>query len=140
MAAPRTGCRDLTHNKILKMNLFASLKEALTEGVIGQIAAQNDEKPEKIQKAFEILGKKWSGLVLYTLLEDPMRFTDIRRNIPELSDRVLAERLKELERLQLVKRNVYTRIPVKVEYELTKKGKELEKSMREIEIWAENNL
>lgn len=94
----------------------------------------------KIQKAFEILGKKWSGLVLYTLLEDPMRFTDIRRNIPELSDRVLAERLKELERLQLVKRNVYTRIPVKVEYELTRKGKELEKSMREIEIWAEDNL
>ena len=94
----------------------------------------------KIQKAFEILGKKWSGLVLYTLLEDPMRFTDIRRNIPELSDRVLAERLKELERLQLVKRNVYTRIPVKVEYERTKKGKELEKSMREIEIWAEDNL
>ena len=94
----------------------------------------------KIQKAFKILGKKWSGLVLYTLLEDPMRFTDIRRNIPELSDRVLAERLKELERLQLVKRNVYTRIPVKVEYELTKKGKELEKSMREIEIWAEDNL
>ena len=94
----------------------------------------------KIQKAFEILGKKWSGLVLYTLLEDPMRFTDIRRNIPDLSDRVLAERLRELERLQLVKRNVYTRIPVKVEYELTKKGKELEKSMREIEIWAEDNL
>ncbi len=94
----------------------------------------------KIQKAFKILGKKWSGLVLYTLLEDPMRFTDIRRNIPELSDRVLAERLKELEWLQLVKRNVYTRIPVKVEYELTRKGKELEKSMREIEIWAEDNL
>ena len=94
----------------------------------------------KIQKAFEILGKKWSGLVLYTLLEDPMRFTDIRKNIPELSDRVLAERLKELEQLQLVKRNVYTRIPVKVEYELTKKGKEIEKSMREIEIWAEDNL
>ena len=69
-----------------------------------------------------------------------MRFTDIRRNIPELSDRVLAERLKELEWLQLVKRNVYTRIPVKVEYELTRKGKELEKSMREIEIWAEDNL
>ena len=69
-----------------------------------------------------------------------MRFTDIRRNIPEVSDRVLAERLKELERLQLVKRNVYTRIPVKVEYELTRKGKELEKSMREIEIWAEDNL
>jgi DNA-binding HxlR family transcriptional regulator len=94
----------------------------------------------KIQKAFDILGKKWSGLVLYSLLGDPMRFTDIRRNIPELSDRVLAERLRELEQLQLVKRNVYTRIPVKIEYELTKKGKELEKTMREIEIWAENNL
>lgn len=94
----------------------------------------------KIQKAFEIWGKKWSGLVLYTLLENPKRFTDIRKNIPDLSDRVLAERLKELEKLDLVKRNVYTKIPVKVEYELTKKGKELEKSMREIEIWAENNL
>jgi DNA-binding HxlR family transcriptional regulator len=94
----------------------------------------------KVQKAFKILGKKWSGLVLYTLLEDPMRFTDIRKNIPELSDRVLADRLRELEQLQLVKRNVYTRIPVKVEYELTRKGKELEKSMREIEIWAEDNL
>ena len=94
----------------------------------------------KIQKAFDILGKKWSCLVLYTLLGDPMRFTDIRRSIPELSDRVLAERLRELEQLQFVKRNVYTRIPVKIEYELTKKGKELEKSMREIEIWAENNL
>ena len=48
----------------------------------------------------------------------------------------IAEHVREY----LMKRNVYTRIPVKVEYELTKKGKELEKSMREIEIWAENNL
>ena len=94
----------------------------------------------KFQKAFDILGKKWNGLVLISLLENPKRFTDIRRDIPDLSDRVLTERLRELESLDLIKRNVYTRIPVKVEYELTKKGKELEKSMREIEIWAENNL
>ena len=94
----------------------------------------------KFQKAFDILGKKWNGLVLISLLEDPKRFTDIRRDIPDLSDRVLTERLRELESLDLIKRNVYTRIPVKVEYELTKKGKELEKSMLEIQIWAENNL
>ena len=94
----------------------------------------------KFQKAFDILGKKWNGLVLISLLEDPKRFTDIRRDIPDLSDRVLTERLRELEGLDLIKRNVYTRIPVKVEYELTKKGKELEKSMLEIQIWAENNL
>ena len=94
----------------------------------------------KFQKAFDILGKKWNGLVLISLLENPKRFTDIRRDIPDLSDRVLTERLRELESLDLIKRNVYTRIPVKVEYELTKKGKELEKSMLEIQIWAENNL
>ena len=94
----------------------------------------------KFQKAFDILGKKWNGLVLISLLENPKRFTDIRRDIPDLSDRVLTERLRELESLDLIKRNVYTRIPVKVEYELTKKGKKLEKSMLEIQIWAENNL
>ena len=94
----------------------------------------------KFQKAFDILGKKWNGLVLISLLEDPKRFTDIRRDIPDLSDRVLTERLRELESLDLIKRNVYTRIPVKVEYELTKKGKKLEKSMLEIQIWAEDNL
>ena len=94
----------------------------------------------KFQNAFEILGKKWNGLVLWSLIEDPKRFTDIRRNIPELSDRVLTERLRELESLDLIKRNVYARIPVKVEYELTQKGKALEKSMLEIQIWAENNL
>ncbi len=94
----------------------------------------------KFQKAFDILGKKWSGLVLFSLLEKPKRFTDIRRDIPDLSDRVLTERLRELESLDLIKRNVYTRIPVKVEYELTKKGRELEKSLLEIRIWAEDNL
>ena len=94
----------------------------------------------KFQKAFDILGKKWNGLVLISLLENPKRFTDIRRDIPDLSDRVLTERLRELESLDLIKRNVYTRIPVKVEYELTKKGKELEKSMLEIQICAEDNL
>ena len=94
----------------------------------------------KFQKAFDILGKKWNGLVLISLLENPKRFTDIRRDIPDLSDRVLTERLRELESLDLIKRNVYTRIPVKVEYELTKKGKKLEKSMLEIQIWAEDNL
>ena len=94
----------------------------------------------KFQKAFDILGKKWNGLVLISLLENPKRFTDIRRDIPDLSDRVLTERLRELESLDLIKRNVYTRIPVKVEYELTKKGRELEKSLLEIRIWAEDNL
>ena len=94
----------------------------------------------QIQRAFEILGKKWNIFVLYSLLDSPKRFTDIRKIIPEVSDRVLVERLRELETLELVKRNVYTRIPVKVEYELTKKGKELKNLMKEIEIWAENNL
>ena len=62
----------------------------------------------KFQKAFDILGKKWNGLVLISLLENPKRFTDIRRDIPDLSDRVLTERLRELESLDLIKTEYFS--------------------------------
>ena len=94
----------------------------------------------KFQLAFEILGRKWNGLILFTLLKGSKRFTEIKKAIPGLSDRVLVERLKELEQIGLVRRNVYTRMPIKVEYELTKKGETLEKVMQEVYIWSEYSL
>ena len=90
----------------------------------------------KFEKAFNLLGKKWTGLILRVLLEGPKRFSEIREIIPELSDRMLTERFKELENEGIIKRKVYPETPVRIEYELTQKGTELKSAMAEIHIWS----
>ena len=91
----------------------------------------------KFEKAFELLGKRWTGLIIRTLLNGVQRFSDIDESIPNMSPRMLAERLKELESEEIVKRTVYPVVPVRIEYELTEKGKDLNKVMAEIQCWAE---
>lgn len=91
----------------------------------------------RFEKAFKLLGKKWNGLIIRVLLNGSKRFSEIKELIPELSDRVLTERFKELEVEGIIKRNVYPETPVRVEYEITKKGRELEYAMEEIQKWAE---
>lgn len=90
----------------------------------------------KFEIAFSLLGKKWTGLILKVLMNGPKRFSDIKLVIPELSDKMLTERFKELELNGIVKRNVYAETPVRIEYELTEKGKNLEKVMDSIQNWA----
>lgn len=90
----------------------------------------------KYEKAFEILGKRWNGLIIKVMLDGPKRFSDISSNIPNMSDRMLGERFKELEALGIIKRNVYPDIPVRIEYELTEKGKALNTALEEIQTWA----
>ncbi|NLZ49719.1 MAG: helix-turn-helix transcriptional regulator [Clostridiales bacterium] len=91
----------------------------------------------KFESAFELLGKKWTGLIIRTLLSGQKRFSDIAEAIPNMSARMLTERFKELESEGIVVRKVYPEIPVRIEYELTEKGKELEPVMNEIQKWAE---
>lgn len=91
----------------------------------------------RFECAFGLLGKKWTGLIIKVLLDGPKRFCDLRSLIPELSDRMLTERFKELEAEGIIKRNVYPETPVRVEYELTEKGKELKPTMDEVQKWAE---
>ncbi|UOF89147.1 helix-turn-helix transcriptional regulator [Fodinisporobacter ferrooxydans] len=90
----------------------------------------------KFEAAFELLGKRWTGLLIRVLLSGPKRFKDIAEVIPNMSDRMIAERLKELETAGIVKRTVFPEIPVLIEYELTEKGKALETSMNELQKWA----
>lgn len=90
----------------------------------------------KFEIAFSLLGKKWTGLILKVLMNGPKRFSDIKLVIPELSDKMLTERFKELELNGIVKRNVYAETPVRIEYELTEKGNDLEKVMDSIQSWA----
>ncbi|WP_426349973.1 winged helix-turn-helix transcriptional regulator [Alloiococcus sp. CFN-8] len=92
----------------------------------------------KFEKAFQLLGKKWNGLIIQSLMDGPKRFSDIKALIPELSDRMLTERFKELEAEEIVVRSVYPDIPVRIEYSLSDKGRDLKASMDNIQKWAEN--
>lgn len=92
----------------------------------------------KYKSAFNILEKKWTGLIIRVLMEGPMKFSDISGLIPEMSDKMLGERFRELETQGLIVRNVYSTIPVRIEYALTDKGKGLRPALDEIQKWAES--
>jgi DNA-binding HxlR family transcriptional regulator len=91
----------------------------------------------KFEAAFKLLGKPWTGLIINVLLDGPKRFKEISSVIPNLSDKMLAGRFKELEAEKIIKRKVYDESPVRVEYELTEKGKSLEPMMKECQKWAD---
>jgi len=87
-------------------------------------------------QAVELVGKRWTGAILFVLLEGPVRFSEVKRLVPDLSDRLLSERMKELEAEGIVQRRVIDEMPVKVEYALTPKGEALEPAVRALKIWA----
>jgi DNA-binding HxlR family transcriptional regulator len=92
----------------------------------------------RYEAAMELLGKKWTGMIIRVLLGGPRRFKDIKEQIPEMSDRVLSERMKELEDMGILSRRVYPETPVRIEYELTPKGKSLESVIIAIQKWGES--
>ena len=87
-------------------------------------------------RAVELIGKRWSGAILLVLLDGPLHFSGIRQLVPELSDRLLSERLKELEAEGIVQRRVLDGTPVRVEYSLTPKGQALEPAVRALKEWG----
>ncbi|KMY50822.1 winged helix-turn-helix transcriptional regulator [Peribacillus loiseleuriae] len=101
---------------------------------------QEEKLCEKVEQSYHLLGKKWIGLILYTLKDEPKRFSEIATYIPNLSKRVLNERIKELEDSGIVIRNVIADRPIRTEYSLTKKGTELTKALTYFENWAEKWL
>ena len=91
----------------------------------------------KFEHAFQLLGKRWNGLIINGLLSGMKRFSEIESAIPNISSKMLTERFKELEEEGIIERKVYPETPVRIEYELTEKGKELSTAMGEIQKWAE---
>jgi DNA-binding HxlR family transcriptional regulator len=87
-------------------------------------------------EAVELLGKRWTGAIVDSLLAGPMRFSEISHAIPQISDRLLSTRLRELEACGIVAREVGNGAPVRVEYELTPKGRALEPAVTAIRSWA----
>jgi DNA-binding HxlR family transcriptional regulator len=90
-------------------------------------------------RAVELVGKRWTGAILYVLLhhDGPLRFSEIAHAVPDLSDRLLSERMKELERCGIVARKVATTSPVRVEYALTDRGRDLEPALAQLKHWAD---
>ncbi len=87
-------------------------------------------------QAAELIGRRWTGAILQVLYSGETRFSEIAHAVPGLSDRLLSERLKELEHEGVVIRNVYPETPVRIEYCLTEKGRDLGRVMDAITDWA----
>jgi DNA-binding HxlR family transcriptional regulator len=94
----------------------------------------------RFHQAIELVGSRWTGAILQVLLAGRSRFTTIGAAIPDISDRMLSERLRALEREGIVVRTVIPESPIRVEYELTAKGRELQASLVAIGRWAERWL
>ena len=86
--------------------------------------------------AIELIGKRWTGAIVCALTERPMRFGELGKVVPGLSDRLLSRRLRELEEEGLVEREVEAGSPVRVTYSLTAVGRDLGPSIHELKTWA----
>lgn len=86
--------------------------------------------------AIELIGKRWTGAIVSALSDGPLRFAEVARAVSGLSDRLLSQRLRELEQEGLVKREVEAGTPVRVTYSLTDKGADLGPAIGELKTWA----
>ncbi len=103
----------------------------------GVPTAEGEEVCPQFHAAIELVGRRWAGAILAALAEGPMRFGELCRAVPGLSDRLLSQRLRELEEEGLVERTVEPGSPVRVSYELTEKGADLKTALAELKAWAQ---
>lgn len=108
----------------------------------GGMNAREESPPfcPNYHRAVELIGRRWTGCILRALLSDVERFSELTETIPGLSDRMLSERLKELETEGIVLRRVIPETPVRIEYHLTPKGRALGTVVTAVSGWAERWL
>ncbi|MFB4283963.1 winged helix-turn-helix transcriptional regulator [Nonomuraea sp. MTCD27] len=94
----------------------------------------------RYHSAVEMIGRRWAGVILRELLHGATRFRQIGAAIPDISDKLLSERLKRFESEGVIERVILPTTPVTIEYRLTEKGRALEAAVRELSIWAETWL
>ena len=100
-------------------------------------ASRPPELCSRFHRASELIGRRWTGAIIYVLLRRRCRFATLRDAIPDITDRMLSDRLQELEQEGIVERTVIPETPIRVEYELTKKGRALASAFDAIADWAE---
>lgn len=104
-------------------------------GVHGTSPDPNEVCPH-FHAAIELIGKRWSGAIIWALADGPMRFAELKRSIPGLSDRLLSQRLRELEEAGVMAREVEDGPQVKVTYSLTEQGEGLRPAVLALREWA----
>ena len=92
-----------------------------------------------VEATLELIGGKWKGIVLYYLLDGRLRFSELKRKIGCVTQRMLTKQLRELEATGLVNRIVYAEVPPRVEYELTEAGKSLAPILNALKDWGETH-
>ena len=90
----------------------------------------------RFHRASELIGRRWTGAIIFVLLKSRCRFATLRGAVPEITDRMLSERLQELEQEGILERTVIPDTPVRVEYALTRKGRALASTIDAIADWA----
>jgi len=93
-----------------------------------------------VEATLELIGGKWKGLVLYHLLQGTMRFSELRRKVPGVTQRMLTRQLRELESAGLILRTVFAEVPPRVEYALTAEGQSLRPVILALREWGSNYL
>ena len=111
-------------------------RRRITVAVLERPAADATCCPQ-FHEAVELVGKRWTGAIVAVLLGGgAMRFSEVAQAVPQLSDRLLSERMKELEARGLVERRVYHGTPARVEYELTEMGRDLAPAVEALTAWG----
>ncbi|MFE3033011.1 winged helix-turn-helix transcriptional regulator [Streptomyces canus] len=109
-------------------------------GAPGHEAGPHQRVDGDIARAFELLGKRWTGPIVSVLIGGPAFFGDLRRAIPGISERMLSDRLTELGAAELVVREVHGGPPLRVSYRLSEAGAALEPVFTELARWARAHL
>jgi len=100
------------------------------------VSSRPPELCSRFHRASELIGRRWTGAIIFVLLRSGCRFATLREAIPDITDRMLSDRLQELEGEGIVARTVVPETPVRVEYSLTKKGRALATAIDAIADWA----
>ncbi|MEU9507887.1 helix-turn-helix domain-containing protein [Micromonospora sp. NPDC048170] len=93
-----------------------------------------------LDAAIDVVGGKWKALILWELDHGPRRFSEVRRGISGISEKMLIQQLREMETYGLVHREVYRQVPPKVEYSLTDFGRSLNEALMPLGEWGERNM
>lgn len=90
-----------------------------------------------VEATLDLIGGKWKGVILHHLMEETMRFSAFRRRMPNVTQRMLTNQLRELENDGLITRTIYPEVPPRVEYRLTERGQSLRPIIAALRAWGE---
>lgn len=112
---------------------------SLERGLRATDSSSSEAVCPRFQAAVELVGRRWTGAVLFKLIDGPLFFRELLAAVPGISDRLLSQRLRELEAEGLVERSVHSGSPARVSYRLSARGEELEPALRGLHDWAQEH-